>query len=978
MNCEVNFLSVSLIFQLIFTIVLMFLFKPLSPCDSRRGSVSSVLSVSSQDSETINDSTYDVIPRRNRKPSGFVSNLNNSEDDSDSRTETGSNSLSWGSVISPIILAVHKLNDSIKNKVKSDYMYHAKAIVDYTKELFEAAGILENDSNIVESHPILKVHYLHLMETLGDLIVNARTAAGVWPPPDALVSLKKCAGEILLNVRQFASAAQESGLKAQGSSRRDQSPIREESDDQDLDVSSQLNELILLISTDVLKLNRSIQNPDCEIDSIVRNVRKLTLHVGEFLIVLGGIPIQSARDQLSKQFANCKQYLFQDVGNLVIFVQNMTGTHSFATQYCDLLKKASELEALTYKTLLVSKLIINDKDDGEIFSLLREVQRLKGIVNSSSPSKDLMSLLDFKPRRALSVNLSNSKLFDIAPFLEGEMDDDALSEITDSMGEMKMSNGSRPGLLGEKTSRSMSSPGTSGSLMNSVSIDNFPKLMHSLSKASSSEEINSGVITRPFTLLPSVSKASRATRSQSLSSNGSNDQSEEAAIYTGEPVFVRNPVENDVPWYLEYEHTNDTIALSNEGFVRGGTLGALLERLTSHHLPDANFTTTFLMTYRSFTTTMEFFDLLFQRFNLQIPPGLQPDERAIWMEKKQKPVRLRVLNVLKTWLDSFYYEDEPEALEYLRQFALTSMNDAMPGPSQALVKLIAKRKETTEGGFRKLVKNINQVPQPLLPKSFKNLTMTDIDPLELARQLTIVDSQIYNTLKPHEFLNKAWSNKDSDFAPNVKAMIEWSNQVTHWFAQAIIIRKDVKKRLNFIKFLIVLAEKLFQMNNFNCLMSLLAAFSVAPVYRLRRTWDLLNGKTLERYEYYKKVMDSTKNFSAYREILHSVNPPCVPFLGVYLTDLTFNEDGNNDYMVKNPNFINYSKQAKTAEIINEIQQYQNSPYCLSAVAELQNFLKSEIMEAPNLTQLYELSLMVEPKEREDQKICRLLTESGFL
>jgi hypothetical protein len=125
-------------------------------------------------------------------------------------------------------------------------------------------------------------------------------------------------------------------------------------------------------------------------------------------------------------------------------------------------------------------------------------------------------------------------------------------------------------------------------------------------------------------------------------------------------------------------------------------------------------------------------------------------------------------------------------------------------------------------------------------------------------------------------------------------------------------------------------------------------------------------------------MDSSKNFAEYRELLHSVNPPCVPFLGVYLTDLTFNEDGNPNYMPKLPHLINFGKQAKTAEIIREIQGYQNSHYNLDAVAEVQDYLTDQISKAKNLAQLYELSLQMEPKEREDEKIARLLHESGFL
>ena len=66
-----------------------------------------------------------------------------------------------------------------------------------------------------------------------------------------------------------------------------------------------------------------------------------------------------------------------------------------------------------------------------------------------------------------------------------------------------------------------------------------------------------------------------------------------------------------------------------------------------------------------------------------------------------------------------------------------------------------------------------------------------------------------------------------------------------------------------------------------------------------------------------------------RELLAKCTPPCVPFLGIFLSDLTFVEEGNPDELevegAPTP-LINFVKRRKVAEVIEKICDYQNVPY----------------------------------------------------
>ncbi|TKA66965.1 hypothetical protein B0A49_09216 [Cryomyces minteri] len=444
----------------------------------------------------------------------------------------------------------------------------------------------------------------------------------------------------------------------------------------------------------------------------------------------------------------------------------------------------------------------------------------------------------------------------------------------------------------------------------------------------------------------------------------------------------------EVPEYLRLDYEGEIVydMKSNPPQLRGGTLNGLVEQLTRHDRLDSPFNNTFLLTYRSFTTAPELFEYLVKRWNIQPPSGLAREDLQTWVDKKQKPIRFRVVNILKSWFDNYWMEGNDEASQALMQkvssFAKESVaNTSTPG-AVPLMSAVEQRLKGQDVPTKRLVLTMStSAPTPIIPKNIKKLKFIDIDATEFARQLTIIESRLYGKIKPTECLNKTWQRKlspgDLEPAANVKALILHSNQLTNWVAQMILTQNDVKRRVVVIKHFVAIADKCRALNNFSTLTSIISALSTAPIHRLNRTWAQVNARTSTALENMQKLMGSTRNFLEYRDALHKANPPCIPFFGVYLTDLTFIEDGIPS-IIKKSNLINFAKRAKTAEVIRDIQQYQNVPYPLQGVAELQEYILKNMQTAGDVHEMYERSLMVEPREREDEKIARLLSESGFL
>lgn len=164
------------------------------------------------------------------------------------------------------------------------------------------------------------------------------------------------------------------------------------------------------------------------------------------------------------------------------------------------------------------------------------------------------------------------------------------------------------------------------------------------------------------------------------------------------------------------------------------------------------------------------------------------------------------MNIIKQWLEQGYTEQDAEVLVSLDRFVRDNM--ATQSNAQSLLMLIEKRrKKSTDYTLRKLVRNTkNEAPPPIMPKNLKRLKFLDIDPTELARQLTLIDSQLYNKITPMECLNKAWSKKDNPVAVNIKEMISISNHLTHWVVELIVQERDTRKRAQIIRHFVLIAE----------------------------------------------------------------------------------------------------------------------------------------------------------------------------
>jgi len=387
--------------------------------------------------------------------------------------------------------------------------------------------------------------------------------------------------------------------------------------------------------------------------------------------------------------------------------------------------------------------------------------------------------------------------------------------------------------------------------------------------------------------------------------------------------------------------------------VKAGTVEKLIESLYASQISTPHYLTAFLLTYRSFATPHQVLQQLRATFEMLI----QEDQDQI-----KKASLLRIVNFLKKWVsDNFqdFANDQSLINEFSDFVELINKRSSTLGHS-----LKAKLNEKLEGLTKVRVVMFNEAPPtPVLPKELSpdKMSFDELSPIEVARQLTLLEHGFYQAIQPHELLDSGWNKPDKEKrSPNLLRMTDFFNQFSKYVSLSVI-RCPIKNRTSHYKKLIKIAEECQKLNNFHAVFEIIGGLMNSSVYRLKKTHEVLPNDINKTFQELKDLTAAQRSWKVYREVLKTINPPCVPFIGVTQTDLTFLDDGNPTKLSNG--FVNFKKCLMFAKSIEEIQRYQQKPYNLSPVAQIQEFLVKAREEARefSMDDLYSLSLQVEPR-----------------
>ncbi|KRX63360.1 Guanine nucleotide-releasing factor 2 [Trichinella sp. T9] len=208
----------------------------------------------------------------------------------------------------------------------------------------------------------------------------------------------------------------------------------------------------------------------------------------------------------------------------------------------------------------------------------------------------------------------------------------------------------------------------------------------------------------------------------------------------------------------------------------------------------------------------------------------------------------------------------------------------------------------------------------LYREAFLTTYRSYILPFDLLKKLV----ERYNHLSTQRASDEQSKSAKSCFSLILSEILQWSidqaeekcprlteftshfNKMSYWVRSRILLLADQRQREHcFVKFLKIMRH-LRRLGNLNSCLALLSALDSGALRRL--DWP---RSAVDQLNQYSSLIDSSQSFKVYRTALAETKPPCLPYLGLILQDLTFVQVGNADYLpveeVGVANVVNFAK-----------------------------------------------------------------------
>ncbi|XP_070108066.1 rap guanine nucleotide exchange factor 1 isoform X28 [Equus przewalskii] len=432
----------------------------------------------------------------------------------------------------------------------------------------------------------------------------------------------------------------------------------------------------------------------------------------------------------------------------------------------------------------------------------------------------------------------------------------------------------------------------------------------------------------------------------------SRDGGERASKSPDAPESAQSEEEVDELSLIDHNEIMARLTLKQEGDdgpdVRGGSGDILLVHATETDRKDlVLYCEAFLTTYRTFITPEELIKKLQYRYEKFSP----------FADTFKKRVSKNTFFVLVRVVDELcLVELTEEILKLLMELVFRLVCNGELSLARVLRKNILDKVDQ-----KKLLRCAN-ADQPLAARGVaaRPGTLHDFHSHEIAEQLTLLDAELFYKIEIPEVL--LWAKEQNEEkSPNLTQFTEHFNNMSYWVRSIIMLQEKAQDRERLLLKFIKIMKHLRKLNNFNSYLAILSALDSAPIRRLE--WQ---KQTSEGLAEYCTLIDSSSSFRAYRAALSEVEPPCIPYLGLILQDLTFVHLGNPDYI---DGKVNFSKRWQQFNILDSMRCFQQAHYDIRRNDDIINFF-NDFSDHLAEEALWELSLKIKPRNITRRKTDR--------
>ncbi|CAF1240781.1 unnamed protein product [Adineta ricciae] len=461
--------------------------------------------------------------------------------------------------------------------------------------------------------------------------------------------------------------------------------------------------------------------------------------------------------------------------------------------------------------------------------------------------------------------------------------------------------------------------------------------------------------------------------------------------------------------------------------LKAGTLDKIVECLTNKH---GDLETVYMhilfATYRTYTNTRTLIETILARYRTVVPASLDMTEDV--RQETLQSLSAALICLLTTYKEDFYDPPDFTILNYLLQ-NIPDNNDQLENQCQNLLYQFQREGKNalrSESDLLSLSHNVdnnnNHDHQSKLVFTDEYLynqrnvdsdarkNFLDMSSIRIAEQLTIVDAELLKRVLPYECLTLGKNSISRGGLTSKRSLstvdktIQHFNAVTYRVVATILKENNEQIRARVMEKWIDIAFECRQLRNFSSLTAILNGLQSGCIYRLITAWtyvdlehrsvltDLKNifGSCSDGKEQARAILDkveTVKNVDmtgAASAILgrkfrskrsrehHNTTIGTVPYLGLYLSDLTYIDSGRSNYInidekdESSQRLINFEKHRKEFEILAQIKLFQSAVDAYATLQRIPSFQQwFNNIQIHSETENWQRSYAIEPKESHD-------------